>query len=375
VAKLVCRLRQQAHVTLEQVAQLPTAAIYRFDPQPEGPPVVQTHRRQLQSLHWGTIHAQVVVRRRTGATPAAQTLSPLARLVPKGGHYAFDLIAHVGVQTFLAAQTLAQVQTALRERTPSLDLPLSSLYELGQRFLFFLGALHTQAAPILRDYLQQRGPCLWLIDGTLEPGTVAFFGIMEAREHMLLSCRKIPTENALDVAACLRTTAQQFGTPSQVCRDLSHILKNACEQALPDVAQRVCHSHLVRDVGSDLYQAPQANLSRRLTTLKLSTQWSSQRYSQAEALREQLQDQGTYSLLNQWLQGQPVPSELWLRTWGRELLLPCTPGFKTLPKTASTKAFPLIRICFTSIVVWCAWTRPWAACGNNRALPAKPRWP
>lgn len=369
----MARLRQQAQEILDQAAQLPPGTTYRWDPQPEGPPVVQTHRRQLTGLRWGTIHAQVVVRRATPKTAAASAPSALLPWVPKGGRYAFDLIVEVGVQTFLATQTLAELQTALRQRTPSLELPVSSLYELGHRFLFYFGALHTQAAPRLRDYLRQRGPCQWLIDGTLEPGTVEFFGVLESPEHLCLSCRKIPTENATDVAALLRATAQQFGAPSQVCRDLSHILKIACEQALPGVAQRICHSHLARDVGMDLYQIPQADLSRRLKSLKLLTHWSSQRHSQAEALRQQLQNQGTYSLLNQWLQGQPVPSERWPRTWGRELLLALHAWLQDFAQDGQHLGFPfdphLLYFHRRLVRVDTALTRLWHQPGFARQAP------
>lgn len=320
MAELVIQLQQQQQAALEQAAALPAQATYRFDTAAASQPVIQSYRRQVKSWQWGCFEAQTVVRSPAPATATAPPGAGLNLLVPKGGQYAFDLLAQVGLQSWLANQTLAQLQASLREHTPSLDIPQSSLYELSRHFLFFFGALHTQAIPTLREYFHQRGPCLWLIDGTLEPGTAEFFGVQEVPERILLACAKIPTENAVDVAACLRQTAQAFGPPDGLCRDLSHVLQAACQQALPGVPQHVCHSHLARDVGQDLYQAPQAALSRRLTALRLSTQWASQRCSQSEALRQQLQAHGTYSLLSQWLQGQPLPA-LWQQTWGRELLL------------------------------------------------------
>jgi len=319
MAELVAQLHRQEQATLEQAAGLPDRATYRFDTAPVSQPVVQTYRRQVKSLQWGCFQAQSVVRQGE-ITAVGQPAAGLNRWVPQGGQYAFDLLTYVGIQSWVADQTLGDLQAALREHTPALEVPLSSLYEMRRRFLFYLGALHSQAIPCLRNYLQQRGPCTWLIDGTLEPGTAEFFGILEVPERILLACAKIPTENATDVAACLSQTAQQFGVPNRLCRDLSHVLEAACQRALPDVAQNVCHSHLARDVGQDLYQAPQAALSRRLTALRLSTQWASQRWGQSEALRQQLHAQGTYSLLSQWLQGQPLPT-LWQQTWGRELLL------------------------------------------------------
>ncbi|MCU0982466.1 MAG: hypothetical protein MUF25_25185, partial [Pirellulaceae bacterium] len=54
-----------------------------------------------------------------------------------------------------------------------------------------------------------------------------------------------------------------------VLHDLSPAMSGACEQALPGVSHFVCHQHLARDVGEDLYEAPQAALCQRLRTLKL----------------------------------------------------------------------------------------------------------
>jgi hypothetical protein len=166
---------------------------------------------------------------------------------------------------------------------------------MRRRFLFYLGALHAQGAPELRAYLQQRGDYAWLIDGTLEPGTAVFFGGLEIPEQMLLACAKIPTENAAEVAECLRQARQGFGGPASVGRDLSGVLEAACRQALPEVPQKVCHAHLARDVGEDLYREPQAALSRRLQTLKLAARWKEQRRGQSEPLRRQLEAQGSSS--------------------------------------------------------------------------------
>ena len=48
------------------------------------------------------------------------------------------------------------------------SIPFSSLYDLQQKFLFYLGHLHREATPQLAAYLQQRGGSTWLIDGNLD---------------------------------------------------------------------------------------------------------------------------------------------------------------------------------------------------------------
>jgi len=127
--------------------------------------------------------------------------------VPKGGTYGYDLIAYVGRETFLKGRPLQQVAAELE----SLAIPFSSLHDLQQKFLFYLGHLHRQAAPLLRKSFQQRGHLTWLIDATIEPGSPMVFGIQEAPQRPFLGAWKIATENATDIVPCLREATELFG--------------------------------------------------------------------------------------------------------------------------------------------------------------------
>jgi hypothetical protein len=68
--------------------------------------------------------------------------------------------------------------------------------------------------------------------------------------------------------------------------DLSRPLDEACSQALPGVVQRVCHFHFARDVGSDLYEQPQAALVAALRRHKLVARLHDQRKEQVRRLAE-----------------------------------------------------------------------------------------
>jgi hypothetical protein len=68
--------------------------------------------------------------------PQASDLWRLAEIVPAGARYGFDLIAHVGVETYLQGRSLQEVREELARRRPAVDIPLSSLWDQQQRFLF-----------------------------------------------------------------------------------------------------------------------------------------------------------------------------------------------------------------------------------------------
>ena len=72
-------------------------------------------------------------------------------------------MTHVGCETFLRGRSLQAVAQELPQ-----PIPFSSLYDLQQKFLFYLGHLHREATPQLAAYLQQRGGSTWLIDGNLD---------------------------------------------------------------------------------------------------------------------------------------------------------------------------------------------------------------
>jgi hypothetical protein len=331
LSALLQAVREQAAEQFQQAACLPAGVCFHFDPLQEAAAGVQvpaaplggvqkTKRRTVMSLRHGRFDACETVRYGTGqAGPPTGRSALLAAVVPPGARHAFDLIAHVGVQTYLHGRRLEDLRAELAGRQPALDMSLSTLWDQQHRFLFYLGALHRQAAPRLREYLTQRGPVTWLLDGTLEPGTAVFLGIEDAATEMLLGNWKIPSENVTDVAPCLRETAGLFGPPGRVLHDLSPTISGACAQALPGVPHFVCHQHLARDVGEDLYEAPQAALVKRLRTLKVQYRLRQQRQGQTEWFRQR-PDSHAALLLEDLLRGRAVEA-VWDDTLGREVLL------------------------------------------------------
>lgn len=116
--------------------------------------VGKTRRRKVVTLKYGTFHAREVVRERKTEYGQTQTVlsAELARLVAPGCRYGYDLVAHVGLESFLFGRRLEEIQKNLQGGSPSIYLPTSSLDELRRRFLFYLGQLHRQAAPAVAGH-------------------------------------------------------------------------------------------------------------------------------------------------------------------------------------------------------------------------------
>ncbi|MGH9565861.1 MAG: hypothetical protein ACRD4I_07760, partial [Candidatus Angelobacter sp.] len=302
---------------------MPSHASYSFDRDAkqsgaeEQPLIIlKTTHRQVVSLRFSRFESQEVVRQERRQEGHVTHHSPqLAAIAPQGGRYAYDLIAHVGVESLLHGCKLQD----LTADVAALQIPFSSLYDLQQKFMFYFGHLHRQSAPRIRDYLQQRGDMTWLIDGTQELGSSVFFGVKDAQDGFLLGCWKIGSENLDDVVPCLTELKEAYGAPERVLHDLSDVMSGACDLALTGVTHHVCQFHLLKDIGQDLFQAPQAALSKQVRQLKLQPRMKEQRAGQIQWLRENGTQQSELVLRN-LLEGKPVSSPL-PDLLGRELLL------------------------------------------------------
>jgi hypothetical protein len=325
VAEVLENVRSAAQDGLRRQGTLPAGAVYTFDEPAERcqdgqvlAAVVKTRQRTVVSLRFGTIRCREVQRRAGSAEETSQ--SGLSRFVPAKMRYAYDLIAHVGVEHYLHGNTLACIQEELRQRTPAVDVPYSSLYDICAYFLYLFGQLHLQRAQQLRAALDRDGKSVWLLDCTQEADSPAFFGVQETHRGILLGCWKMATENQSDVARCLRQAVECFGQPGRLLHDLSDVMLGSCASVLPGVSNGVCHFHLVRDVGEDLFRRPHKALGERLQALKLQMRLRGQRQDQVDYLRKQLSRAEGTLLLGRLLAGEPV-KVAWTATLGREVLL------------------------------------------------------
>jgi hypothetical protein len=330
---LLQEVRRQATEQLQQAAALPANVCFHFDIAQETSEYVgsrvamaahggvqKTARRTVVSLVHGRFQACESVRLSSqGGQATSGHSARLAEVVPCGARYAFDVIAHVGIETYVHGHSLQEVREDLAHRQPAIEIPSSTLWDLQQKFLFYLGGLHAQAVPQLRRYLAEQPLVCWLLDGTVEPGTPVFLGIREAASGLFLFGRKIVSEKLDDIRPCLQNAATCYGLPDRVLHDLNAAMSGACEAALPETPHYVCHYHLARDVGEDLYAKPQAALLQRQQQLKLLARLREQRRGQNDWLRQRI-DSPAQLMLRSLLADEPVDLPL-DDTLGREVLL------------------------------------------------------
>jgi len=341
---LVNELRENVNIQLETVSHLPLQAEYIFESPLEFKGkklfVQKTGHRTVVSLNYSKFQAREVIRERKEDGKTLTFHSPgLMSIVPSGTRYAYDLIDFVGRKSYLEGRKLKSIQEEISNQYWLPYIPFSSLYDLQRKFLFYLGQVHRQAAPRLKNYLQERGNTTWLIDGTIEPGTPVFLGVKEAYEGIFLGGGKIPTENDRGIANCLIEVAKSYGVPDEILHDLSERMFNACEIAFSTKPHRVCHYHLVRDIGGDLYEVPQEMLSKRLRAMKLQLNLKDQRSNQTQWLQRAIKEKEMPLILEDLLNGKEIDNE-WTKGLGREVLLALHGWMLDYPSDGNRQGFP-----------------------------------
>lgn len=282
------------------------------------PRVIKTRQRRVVSLCFGIIGCREVLRQ--ADKPKHTYPSGLERVVAPGMRYAYDLVAAVGVAYYLHGSTLEDIQQDLRQRTPPVLVPKSSLYDICGYFLCLFGQLHRRRADPLRALCAAEGKSVWLLDCTQESDSPAFFGVLETHYGILLGCWKVASENQIALVPCLREAVQDFGKPGRLLHDLSATMIAVRDAVLPDVPDGVCHFHFARDVGEDLFRQPQKQLAQRLHALKLQMRLREQRKDQTDSLRRQVARGEATLLLQRLLAGEKVQPCTTARL-GHEVLL------------------------------------------------------
>ncbi len=179
----------------------------------------------------------------------------LAALIPPGSVIGYDIMVHVGLERFVRHRQRDEIRANL-EREHGIVLSSGEVSDLGRRFLVYLEALHRQKAPALRAAMEVDGGWPLHVDATGEDGRGTLLVAYSGWRRWALGAWKIPTERSEAILPRLVETAELFGSPCAVMRDLGQAVTEAAEQFVKKIAPAIpvlaCHHHFLRDVGKDL---------------------------------------------------------------------------------------------------------------------------
>jgi len=213
--------------------------------------VKKTIRRCVFSLALGRFvaHQWLYVCPRCGQEAGGNELN---RLVGPGSNLAFDVLVHVGCETFLNQRNVAQVRADLAAR--GLAVSDSEIRWLARRFLAFLAVAHRAATPRIKAAMTQNGGYILHLDGTTDGQAPVLFCAMDELLRIVLANAKLVSEDSQQIEPFLRDIQRRFGTPLAVVHDMGKGILKAVAVVFPGVPDFICHFHFLRDAGKDLLE-------------------------------------------------------------------------------------------------------------------------
>jgi hypothetical protein len=215
--------------------------------------VIKTRRREVVTLEHGPFEAWEHLARcdrgqPTGTCPTVGSRE-LARLVPPGQRFGYDLLVHTGLARYLHDKQRTEIQADLHGR--GIELSAGTISNLCDQFLSRLEALHLLRAPYLRAAMSS-GWALHL-DATCDAGRGGLFACMEGLRGWVLMVERVTTESGEELTPVVQRTVELFGDPLATMRDMG----KGMEAAVAPLRKRgildlICHYHFLRAVGTAL---------------------------------------------------------------------------------------------------------------------------
>jgi hypothetical protein len=178
----------------------------------------------------------------------------LARRVPPGSIFGYDVEVFVGLERFIHHRQREEIRAELAKKgvTPS----SGEISTLARRFLTHLAELHANRQSALREALQRDGGYPLHFDATGEDGRGTLLVAYAGWREWVLGAWKLPTERADQITPHILDVARRFGPPCAVMRDLGRAARTAAEDFVRKLQMKIpvlgCHLHFLSDIGKDL---------------------------------------------------------------------------------------------------------------------------
>jgi len=232
--------------------------------------VQKSKKRIVITMETGTIQAREI--RKVCSVDLSHPVEisgTLARMVPAGQRYGYDLIVEVGTARYLRNMQRQEICTELL-REKNIILSTGTISKLCDRFLLYLEALHLNRASALRAAMDGGYPLH--IDATCEYGKGGLFLCLDGFRGWVLHAVKITTENSNELYPAIEKTISLFGDPIAIMRDLgsggAKSVKKLRQKGIPDL---VCHYHFLGAVGKKLFDVNYSVLRNLLRQSKVRT--------------------------------------------------------------------------------------------------------
>lgn len=179
------------------------------------------------------------------------TSQELARLIPQGCNFGYDVMVHVGESIFLKHHNEKEVQRGLNDR--NIMISPNEIAYLAKKFIVYLALAHRDSSARIKEAIRMRGGYILHVDAMCDGDSPHLMSALDEISTIVLGNVKVPTEKAERIIPFFEMIKRTFGSPLAIVRDMGKGIANAIKEVFKNVGDFICHYHFLRDVGKDLF--------------------------------------------------------------------------------------------------------------------------
>jgi len=227
--------------------------------------VLKTKRRSVVTLHIGRLNAAETIGICDGCRRTYGSLE-LARLVPSGCNFGYDILVHVGRALFLRHRRSQEISDELAAH--NVCISPSEVEYLAKKFIVYLAIAHRQAAPAIKRAMRANGGYILHLDATCDGNEPFLMSSLDSISQIVLGNVKLPSEKAETIIPFLEQIKRLFGEPIASVHDMGAGILKAIRSVFPGRPDFICHYHFLRDIGRDLLEQDYDTIRKRLRLRK-----------------------------------------------------------------------------------------------------------
>lgn len=235
----------------------------------------------------------------------------LDELVAPNSNVAYNVIVEIGKLRFMENRQVSEIQSILFEKH-SVDLSISEIELLIDKFVFYLAAVHQQSYDLINEQINAQGGYILHLDSSCEGDSPKLTSSIDSVSGFVLYSAKLTSENEDEITHFLKELINRFGRPHAVVSDMSRGIKSAVKEIFGDIAHYICHYHFLRAVGKSLFESEHIYLRKALAKAGIS--------GELKALRRKMNKNLTVEEIESYL---AAPQQLGKTREATEMLAYC----------------------------------------------------
>jgi hypothetical protein len=224
-------------------------------------------RRKVYTISYGAIE----IREYVYYCPCCKQVfhaDDVNRLVKPGCNYSYECLVEIGRLRYLEKRQIKEIKDIMNTLYV-IPISLTQVRRLCYQFLLYLGRYHYSHVGRINESIGKNGGYVLHIDSTCEGCKPHLLTCIDSLSGYVLYSQKISGENEIELAIIFKRVKSLFGIPLAIVHDMGAGINKGCALVFPGVLQVICHFHLLRDIGKDLFEAEYRQLQKKLSKKKI----------------------------------------------------------------------------------------------------------